>query len=92
MKKTGCKVPEILYDIDEEQAFKPLVYFYGEAKARNFMFMGVILQEGLKVYMYKNCDTRRYLNLDEQGNTYMYCADGIYRLYNKDAAWQHAIS
>lgn len=48
-----------------------------------FMYVATVHddQRGRAVHLYKHIDTRRYLNLDDDGNAYLYCGsngDGLY--------------
>lgn len=62
----------------------------------DFMHMGVSQSvTGAHVYLFKHCDTRRYLNLDSNGHAYEYKAShptGYYELESLPAAIAHALS
>jgi hypothetical protein len=56
----------------------PLKKFFGndEKILENFMFMGTgLTKKGVKIYLYKHQDTRRYINLDSKGQTYEYVSN-----------------
>ena len=40
-----------------------------------FMYMAAVYDDhrGVAIHLYKHIDTRRYLNLDDEGNAYRYC-------------------
>lgn len=56
------------------------------AAYREFMFMG----ESDGIVLFKHIWTRRYLNLDRDGNTYRY-ADGGYEPISHGEAIRHAL-
>lgn len=50
----------------------PLEQMLGPELCKSFMFMG---RSG-EIYLYKHIDTRRYLNLDAQGQCFRYTGKG----------------
>jgi len=50
----------------------PLEQMFGSELCERFMYMG---RSGT-IYMYKHIDTRRYLNLDAQGQCFRYTGNG----------------
>ena len=53
----------------------PLLKVLPEKTAAQFMFMGEVLCEsGTRIFLYKHIWTRRYLNLDQQGQAYQFRA------------------
>lgn len=36
------------------------------------MFMGVFRQDGVNIHLYKHIETRRYINVDTSGQSYVY--------------------
>jgi hypothetical protein len=80
MKKKLAIVPDlelaIAQEYDPVRDWIALETFFGSPRAPEidaFMFMGrVRLGDGLDIYDYKHQDTRRYLQLDIEGNTYCY--------------------
>jgi hypothetical protein len=50
----------------------PLEQMFGTELCEEFMFMG---RSG-EIYLYKHIDTRRYLNLDAQGQCFRYTGSG----------------
>jgi hypothetical protein len=59
-----------------EQNWKPLEMKLGPARCVGFMFMGRV--NGINLY--KHGITRTYLNLDDEGNCYVYQGGSRYRL------------
>lgn len=57
-----------------EPNWEPLEHLFPDKETlSNFMFMGSIrLHTGTAVNLYKNSVTRRYINIDNSGNTYSY--------------------
>lgn len=57
--------------------WKPLEFiFTDENVLGNFMYMGAAkLHTGTVVHLYKNSITRRYINIDNSGNTYSYSGE-----------------
>lgn len=67
--------------------WKPLQKIIADCEA--YMFMG----RAGTVYLYKHCDTRRYLNVDEAGKCYVWHqATDTYRPIEKESAVAHALS
>lgn len=56
---------------EKVEIFKPLEKYVDEGKEQ-FMFMGIVKQNEKEIYLYKNSNTRRYLNIDTEGNFYWY--------------------
>jgi hypothetical protein len=53
----------------------PLLKVLPEKTVAQFMFMGEVLCEsGTRIFMYKHIWTRRYINLDQQGQAYQFHA------------------
>jgi len=50
----------------------PLEQMLGPELCERFMFMG----RSAEIYLYKHIDTRRYLNLDAQGQCFRYTGNG----------------
>jgi hypothetical protein len=50
----------------------PLEQVLGPELSERFMYMG----RAGEIYLYKHIDTRRYLNLDEQGQCFRYTGRG----------------
>ena len=50
----------------------PLEQVLGPDLCERFMYMG----RRAEIYMYKHVDTRRYLNLDAQGQCFRYTGNG----------------
>ena len=50
----------------------PLEQMLGPELCERFMFMG----RSAEIYLYKHIDTRRYLNLDAQGQCFRYTGKG----------------
>ncbi len=50
----------------------PLEQMFGPELCEQFMFMG----RSAEIYLYKHIDTRRYLNLDAQGQCFRYTGNG----------------
>ena len=64
--------------LKKEPTWEPLkvIFENNEGVLQNFMFMGAIrLYNGNVVHLYKNSLTRRYINIDNDGNTFAY--DGV---------------
>jgi hypothetical protein len=49
------------------------------------MFMGIIKQNGRDVHLYKQADTRKYINIDERGQFYRYDGRGYEPITKKQA-------
>jgi len=55
----------------------PLEYFLTDVgRLADFMFMQSLDEGGVRIFSYKHRNTRRYLNLDMQGNCYTCCGKG----------------
>ncbi|MEP7115325.1 MAG: hypothetical protein ABI862_18830 [Ilumatobacteraceae bacterium] len=55
--------------------------------ADDFMWMGQgELDDGTRLHLYKHCDTRRYLNLDEAGHAWRYDHRGYVPFERPDRA------
>ena len=52
---------------------------------RDLMFMGIVKQDGKEIYLYKHVNTRRYINIDERGQTYSHDS-GEYTLITRKNA------
>ena len=50
----------------------PLEQMLGPELCERFMYMG----RSAEIYLYKNIDTRRYLNLNAQGQCFRYTGNG----------------
>ena len=51
----------------------PLLKVLPEKTVAQFMFMGEVLCEsGTRIFLYKHIWTRRYMNLDQQGQAYQF--------------------
>lgn len=73
-----------------EPEWKPLVEHLGEELCGHFMFMAMYPTSGGRhVHTYKHHDTRRYLNIDEEGVFYRYEGGG-YSQISSEAALAHA--
>ena len=59
--------------------------------ADDFMWMGAVEVDGVRVELYKHIDTRRYLNLDDGGHAYRYFG-GEYSRLALPTAMLHAYS
>ena len=60
----------------------PLLELVGKDLVVDFMWMGELkLSPGGRMQAYKHCDTRRYLHIDNRGNTWEYWGgeEGFYR-------------
>lgn len=64
--------------IFESNEWKPLEDAIPEEEYENYMFMGTT-ESG--IHRYKNINTRRYLNIDSNGNFYYY--DSVDKTYLK---------
>ena len=62
----------------------PLEQMLGPELCERFMFMG----KSAGIYLYKHIDTRRYLNLDAQGQCFRYTGNG-YELEERAKAIAH---
>jgi hypothetical protein len=88
---------ELVFDsLDKEPifnvCFKPLERKLSEDKLNNFMYMASYRVLGnVLIYTYKHRDTRRYLNLDDDGNCYAYTGNG-YRKIKEDSALNHVFN
>lgn len=62
------------YIEDVQPNWKPLEHIFQDKDVLdNFMFMGSIrLHTGTAINLYKNSLTKRYINIDNSGNTYSY--------------------
>lgn len=55
-----------------------------------FMFMALYpTTAGVTIHTYKHRDTRRYLNIDDDGMCYRYASDGCYKAISADEALNH---
>lgn len=59
--------------------------------ADDFMYMGSARCIGVTIHLYKHIDTRRYLNLDEDGQAWSYASPGYIRCEIGEAV-RHAYS
>jgi len=51
----------------------PLLKVLSEKRVVQFMFMGEVLCEsGTRIFLYKHIWSRRYINLDQQGQAYQF--------------------
>ena len=66
--------------INNPSFWQPLIDFIGEEHCDKFMFMRHDLWNGVEVYLYKNIQTRMYLNLDKDGNCYNKNGEKIKRI------------
>lgn len=55
--------------------WEPLERALGQNLCHNFMYMGWIDVKGTFVYLYKHRDTRRYINLSDDGRAWRYHAE-----------------
>lgn len=55
--------------------WKALEDAVGERNASIFMFMGHFFKDGNAVFQYKHIDSRRYLNIDLEGNFLRYTGE-----------------
>lgn len=80
---------ELKYHFEFEGMFVPLQKYVDEKHWSDFMFMGYIVSE--RVFLYKHCITRCYLNIDFDGNFYKYTGnyETPYQKINKDIALRH---
>jgi hypothetical protein len=58
----------------EEPIWKPLEDKIGAANCEAYMYMGSAAERAI-IHLYKHRDSRRYLNLDESGQCYIYVPD-----------------
>lgn len=73
-----------------EPDWKPLEEHLGAELCEHFMFMASYLTSGGRtVHTYKHHETRRYLNIDEEGVFYRYKGGG-YEQITPEAALSHA--
>lgn len=75
----------------ETPTWAPLEGFLGDDRCAHFMAMGEIIQNGIVIYLYKHKSTRRYLNLDNNGNAYRF-NNGAYDPITLTEAIHHAFS
>lgn len=62
-------MPDLVFP--EKPVWEPLKRTVG-CRHKEFMFMGKVPVGCFWVFLYKHINTRRYLNLDGQGNAYAY--------------------
>lgn len=80
-----------------EPNWQPLQLIFADEKTRReFMFMGtfVAAKGSPKIELYKHHSSRRYLNVDEDGNCYIYDGaakqdDNPYRRISRREALEH---
>ena len=73
----------------DSRVWIPLEKYLGSAEACGaFMYMGV----AGSVYLYKNIISRRYLNIDSEGNCYKYDGVGAYVLIDSDGSFQDPVA
>ena len=73
----------------------PLESILGPRTCADFMAMGEIIQDSTTIYLYKHRDTRRYLNLDSQGQAYGFipqCGTSSYKPIPLEDAITHAFT
>lgn len=59
----------------DKPLWDPLLKIMSETTVAQFMFMGEVLCErGTRIFLYKHIWTRRYINLDQQGQAYQFHA------------------
>ena len=75
----------------DRSVWGPLEDVVEAAKCQNFMFIGCVTMRELKVYLYKHRNTRRYLNLDDQGNAYKF-RKGKYHPLELSNALEHVFT
>ena len=71
----------------EDPTWQPLLELAPERIVEDFMWMHrTKLENGTTVHVYKHCETRKYVFLDESGCAYTYREGGRYLL--ADPEWQ----
>jgi hypothetical protein len=73
-------------EFPEQPVWEPLKAAVGE-RCREFMFMGKVGE----IYLYKHVWTRRYLNIDGNGQAYQFTGDG-YEPMPLNEAMEHAFA
>jgi hypothetical protein len=69
---------EMIFEVENmwEPLEKHLIPLLGEEEAHKLMFMGVARQGETDIYLYKHSWSRNYINIDTEGNLYMFrCGD-----------------
>lgn len=56
----------------DNPCWTPLEALFGVDTLRDFMVMGEVIQDEIRICLYKHRHTRRYLNLDMNGAAYRY--------------------
>ena len=56
----------------DNPCWTPLEALFKPETLRHFMAMGEVVQDGIRICLYKHRHTRRYLNLDTNGAAYKY--------------------
>lgn len=75
----------------ETPKWAPLERLLGDGRCADFMAMGEMIQNKIVIYLYKHKSTRRYLNLDNDGNAYRF-NNGAYDPITLTEAIHHAFS
>ena len=55
-----------------DNAWTPLESILCPELIGQFMFMGVFRQDGVNIHLYKHIETRKYINVDTSGQSYVY--------------------
>jgi hypothetical protein len=71
---------------DSIDSWEPLVAVIGPAQAIDFMFMGINDTPAARITLYKHRDTRRYLNIGQDGRTFKRTTGSIYTPISHDEA------
>lgn len=74
---------------NEEPMWGPLCRVVGQMNLSAFMYMGRVRTGEKSIFFYKHILTRRYLNLDSEGQSYRYDS-GAYTVIDLDEALAHA--
>jgi hypothetical protein len=56
----------------ENPTWEPLGRLVGQIALGRFMWMGRVRDDGRSLELYKHRTSQRYLNVDQDGNTYLY--------------------
>ena len=89
------QTPEAVTAEPHQAIWGPLEKLLGPALCAQFMFMGStkLAARGVRIEMYKHVDTRRYLNVSEDGRTWKFVpATSGYEPQDSKEAIKHALS